>query len=429
MFRIVGSAFLMWCLLLGSRTALEADRLDLFVLAQFAINVLYLVSVYLIVSSPIGRREIVLICSAALLLRFTTALWTPALSEDLYRYRWEGQLQAAGGNPYQVRPADPEWAWVRDETWLHIGQKDFKAGYGPLIEMLEHGWYLAVSPLSVKAQVIAFKLPFLVAELLVLLLVWHLAGPGKFVWYALAPLPMVEVWWNGHNDPLPVAAMLGALLAARRERWGWAFAVLGMGIAAKWWPVLLVPAFLSESPSRSRWKCVFTFLPAAIGMFPYWGDVSENAAFMTGFIGGWRNNDSLFGLLLWLAGSAAEAKRIAMGLITLLIVTVAFRPWSLERKCLLSITIALLLSSNCHPWYLLWIWPLVAMCPMGVYFLWGAIMPLAYSVLGEWRLQNLWDGSTSDRWWIFGPVFAYAALELIFRWRTHAVRHSREKGT
>src|SRR6266498_70602 len=63
---------------------------------------------------------------------FRLTLWPlyPSLSDDPFRYRWEGKLQAAGGNPYQVRPADPAWIVLRDPTYPRVVGKDFKAVYG-----------------------------------------------------------------------------------------------------------------------------------------------------------------------------------------------------------------------------------------------------------------------------------------------------------
>ena len=42
---------------------------------------------------------------------------TPVLSDDLYRYAWDGRVQAAGINPYRYAPDDPALAGLRDD-WL-----------------------------------------------------------------------------------------------------------------------------------------------------------------------------------------------------------------------------------------------------------------------------------------------------------------------
>ena len=53
----------------------------------------------------------------------------PVLSDDLYRYAWDGQVQAAGTNPYRYPPADPalsglrqDWLWPSAQECAAIGK-------------------------------------------------------------------------------------------------------------------------------------------------------------------------------------------------------------------------------------------------------------------------------------------------------------------
>jgi hypothetical protein len=85
------------------------------------------------------------IVAIGLILRLTVWPLAPGLSDDLYRYRWEGKLQAAGGNPYESRPADTRWSSLRDSSFPLVVGKDFKAVYGPLIEQIEVWTYRVVS--------------------------------------------------------------------------------------------------------------------------------------------------------------------------------------------------------------------------------------------------------------------------------------------
>jgi hypothetical protein len=65
-------------------------------------NLFYLVSCYLVFRAPKGAATHSLgpgIAAAGVIFRLTVWPLAPALSDDIYRYRWEGKLQAAGGNP------------------------------------------------------------------------------------------------------------------------------------------------------------------------------------------------------------------------------------------------------------------------------------------------------------------------------------------
>jgi hypothetical protein len=84
----------------------------------------------------------------------------------------------------------------------------------------------------------------------------------------------------------------------------------------------------------------------------------------------------------------------------------------------------LMISANCHPWYLTWILPLLAFHPVPALLLWTAVMPLAYEVLIGWTILGEWNGSTPTRWWIYVPVYGL----LIFGWllRLRETRHETE---
>jgi len=344
---------------------------------------------------PASRRTIL---AVALILRGAALPLAPSLSEDVHRYWWEGKVQAEGGNPYLVRPDDDR-----------VPAKGFRAGYGPLIELIEWGSYQVASRAARErdAQVAWMKLPAVVCELATLALLGGLPA-RQLVIYAWSPAPVVEFWWNGHNDAVPVFLLVLTLRLASAGRWAWAFAALGLGISAKWWPAILLPALVWRN-RRWAWlpfPIVFlTALPYSI--LAHWRDYIENARFMSGFVGGWRNNDSLFGALLELTGNPYHAKYAAFALAGM--AAVWMMRWPLERAALGTLTALLLLSSNCHPWYLTWLTPLLPFHPWPPLLLWQGLMPLAYAVNVDWMILREWDGSRPDRWFIYVPVFAAMA--------------------
>jgi hypothetical protein len=411
-------SFLLAILLLEDLSASIVEMIRL----QFGASTFYLVSVFLVLRTPPrgGRARLFWILGAALVFRLTVWPLFPSLSDDPYRYRWEGMLQAYGGNPYQVRPADPEWAHLRDATYPRIPAQDFKAGYGPLVELLELASWRAVSAATPDpwAQAFWLKLPGALFDLaamgaLCLLLSARGLPLERVLIYAWCPLPVMEFWAAGHNDSVAVLWVTLALAAAARDRWRSAFASLSLGVAAKLWPLLLFVPFLFRAGRRAAWSLVAVPILLLLAI-PYWSPVRENVQFMTGFAGGWRNNDSLFSATLWLTGDLYRAKYLTMALIgAVTFVAAARRRWPLERAALLTVAATLFLSANCHPWYLTWFLPLLAILPVPALLLWTALAPLAYQVVIRWRLLGEWDGSTPDRWYVYVPVaamFAFTAL-------------------
>ena len=77
-------------------------------------------------------RVLWLIFSVAILLRVYVLLFDPLLSSDVYRYIWDGKVQAAGVNPYRYFPADPALTSLRDAAiFPHINRVDTAATIYP----------------------------------------------------------------------------------------------------------------------------------------------------------------------------------------------------------------------------------------------------------------------------------------------------------
>lgn len=246
------------------------------------------------------------------------------------------------------------------------------------------------------------KLPAVLGDLATLAI---LAGTPWLVAYAWCPAVVIEFWWSGHNDGLVLACIAAA--------WRWrSWTALGAAVAIKWWPILLAPALFRIRPG---WRAIaipaITALAAIPFIPPAWRDLVYNARYMSGYVGGWRNNDSLFAVTLWLAGGREyPAKYASFAILAITTLWMAWR-WPLERAWLGTITATLLLSANCHPWYVTWMAPLMAINgPWPPLLLWTGLMPLAYRALIPWRIFGEWEGSTPERWYIFGPVLALIAL-------------------
>lgn len=394
------------------------------VLLMLLASTVYLLSVFLIQSAATPPIHWAWVLGPALLFRLT--LWPvfPTLSDDPYRYRWEGKLQEAGGNPYQVRPHDAAWAHLIDPAFAGVVAKDFKAGYGPVLELLEWlNYRLTMHLPDPFAQVHWAKLPGALFDLACLpalaLLLQSRQKPIHFLLvYAWCPLVIVEFWAMGHNDSVALFFVLLALWQAARERWWLAFALLTLAIATKLWPVILLPFFLGH---RRHWwmrpqEWLAAFGVAGIVCWPYWSDVDENLRFLTGFMGGWRNNDSAYGLLFWLTGDPYRAKYLAFTLLgASLLVILLRRRWTLEQQCLAAIVGLLVLAANVHPWYLTWVVPLLAFEPAPWLMLWTSLVPVLYDVVIRWATLGIWEGARPTRWLVYVPVALLFLLSFLLK--------------
>lgn len=433
-FLLLAAALEAHYLLLRSFPSLQGRLVEAIALLLSA-GIFYLISCRLLMrplEEAVPAIRLRWVVAAALMFRLTVWPLYPALSDDLFRYRWEGKLQSAGGNPYEARPRDPDWTSLRDSTFPSVAGKDFKAVYGPLLELTERGTYWVVSRFETDPlrQAFWFKAPAAIFDLgilaaLTMLLKARGLRAELLLVYAWSPLPVVEFWATGHNDSVEILFVLLALLAAARRRWTWAFAALSLAAAAKLWPALLFPLFIGWKGNRPlRWHQWWVAVPIfALFALPYWTNIWENARFATGFVGGWRNNDSLYGALLWAAnGDAYLAKKAAFAIIAAAVAAVTLLRWPLEKGTLAVIATVLLVSANCHPWYLTWLVPMLAFYPLAGFLLWTAVVPLAYESVIGWTALGEWQGLGELRWYAYAPVFA---LLLWHGFRAAAVRLAR----
>jgi hypothetical protein len=340
-------------------------------------------------------------------------------------------LQVAGGAPYVDAPQDPKWSVFRDETWEQVTRKDLPSVYGPLYELLHNGWQriaARVWPGDGYAQAWSYKLPYAFFELLTalallyLLDAYELPRQRALVWW-WSPLVLTEYWGQGHNDPLAILFVVIAFAAAARKRWPLAFAALTLATAAKFWPVILFPFLLTDRDQNSwklRWKPALIAIPVALAVsLPYVRGISNVTDLLQGFVGGWRNNDSLYGVIYekfagynFDRGTEIVSYLLAAGLIAIWTLR-----WERSKAALAAIALLLFLSANCFPWYLGWFIPLLALRPSASLLLWTVLVPLAYNVLipygvlGEW--QELAGFRSLEYWPVFGLVICGAIVRAV----------------
>jgi hypothetical protein len=93
------------------------------------------------------RRSIAVVVGVGVLGR--CAFWDFPVSNDLYRYIWEGYIQNHGFNPYLLAPNDPAHeALIQGDMaaiWSQINHKDLSAAYPPLVMLLFRA-LAAISP-------------------------------------------------------------------------------------------------------------------------------------------------------------------------------------------------------------------------------------------------------------------------------------------
>jgi hypothetical protein len=107
-----------------------------------------------------ARTTFLIVLGLGALMRLGLLFETPRLSDDIYRYLWDGRVQAAGINPYRYIPADPHLAFLRDDAiYPHINRRDYApTTYPPGAQM----FFFAVT--RVTETIAGFKAALLCVE-------------------------------------------------------------------------------------------------------------------------------------------------------------------------------------------------------------------------------------------------------------------------
>src|SRR5262245_15380792 len=122
----------------------------------------YSIAVWLVVWGPQRHldngRALASILLVALAMRLLLLPGTP-VSTDVFRYVWDGRVQAAGINPYLYVPADAALASLRDQAiYPYLNRADYAPTiYPPTAQIVFHLiTRISEAPLAMKVAMLAF---------------------------------------------------------------------------------------------------------------------------------------------------------------------------------------------------------------------------------------------------------------------------------
>jgi hypothetical protein len=343
------------------------------------------------------RLAVGLILAGGIALQVVALAGPPQNSSDLYRYIWDGRVQAAGIDPYLYSPADAGVLKLRNDfLWSGTGPHNYgdcvqtrknkvdpPDGFVAGCTKLNRPRVPTVYPPVAEAYFLAVQLAApadnsttpiqaagaACAVLITLILLFGLRRLGKdprlAALWAWCPVVALEAGQNGHVDVVAVAFTLVALLLLARARTRGRTAVggvlLGLAIATKVTPVLVVPAVL-----RRGWLLISTSAVAAISLV-YAPHVMAVGRRIIGFFPGYLNQEGYssgngFSIIgLFVHGKLATLVAVAiLGVIAMAIIRFGNpdEPW---RGGVLMTAAALAVCTPHFQWYSILLVMLVAL--------------------------------------------------------------------
>ena len=223
-----------------------------------------------------------LLLVAGLLFRVVFFWAEPNLSQDFYRFLWDGHLWLQGGNPYLNTP-DELMALgtiqIPNASALHEGMGALSArhysNYPPLNQL-----FFTLAALwggkSIMGTVIASRLILIFADIGIFyfgkkLLLFLNRSPHLIFWYFLNPLVIIELTGNLHYEGIMLFFFIWALYLLAINRWIFAAMLMGASISLKLIPLLFLPLFLKNLGwLRSFAFYILVFLVVAITLIPFY---------------------------------------------------------------------------------------------------------------------------------------------------------------
>lgn len=357
------------------------------------------------------------ILGVALLLRLMFLFAPPQLSDDIYRYLWDGGNLLRGINPYAAAPSAVIPPSALKTIHAQINHPQYATIYPPTAQVVfAAGAAFGGTIAGLKFFLVLIDL--LVCAGLVVLLKQLEMPVWRAVLYAWNPLPVLEIAGAGHVDGAGMALLLGALLllvmelkrgsgvASRRH---WPFLLSGALLACaglvKLFPLAFAPLLYLLVPRSRRLMFISGFFVAlAALLLPFLPQLANMLVSLDVYARNWEFAGFAFTTLRTLTGSGAVARMLLSSLFLLISAIIFIRQYHQVGKassiieqgrvtvaaCYAIALAFLLLTPTLQPWYALSLAMFLPFCagPAGLVLCWAVFLTyqvqIPYFILGKW---------------------------------------------
>lgn len=418
--------------------AYELERTDYTMLI-----VLYsgLFLVFLLLMKYAGSN-IRLLSIIAVLSRIIFIVAIPNLSQDFYRFIWDGRMILEGFNPFLFTPESFISSGnipVEQGQLLYDGMGILNGGHFtnyPPINQLCFVLAALFSGKSILGSAMVFRVIIVAADLGILYfgkrLLQALNIPEKNIfWYLLNPFIIIELTGNLHFEGVMLFFLIWSLYLLHHKKWQWAALIFACSISVKLIPLMFLPLlfyyFRKDNDSQLELKKLLGFY-AIVGVVTL---VLFAPFFSTEFLNNYTQtvalwfqnfefNASIYYLLREIGYSLTGYNEIKLIGKVLPILVILYTLWlglykkskdttSLVRNMLLAFAIYLLLSTTVHPWYIATLLLLSIFTNYKFPLVWSFVIILSYLAY-----LNINKADKSENLWIV--FIEYVVVYGVFIW-------------
>ncbi len=348
----------------------------------------------------------------ALALRLVFIAAIPNLSQDFYRFIWDGRLILSGLNPYLTTPdnlmiSQPN-LFPQMKT-LFEGMRALSAGHYsnyPPLHQLPFILAAIISKHSILGSVVVLRLLLIGADIGILFfgkkLLRKLQLPTRNIyWFILNPLVIIELTGNLHFEGLMLFFFVMALYYVHTKKWHLAALTMALSIAVKLVPILSLPLFLNKLGWKKSIRFYLTVGIVFMLLFaPFLKDnFLENYSATVGlWFSKFEFNASFYYLLNWGLETILNFELIhSMGIIVVSFIglPIIYQLLQNKTKTTALITTVLwvftgyyLISTTVHPWYIISLLLLSIFTPFKFARVWSYSLILSYFAYHQFSVEE-----------------------------------------
>ncbi len=372
----------------------------------------YLLAIFLFrrENSGFSRNTLLIIIGFAIVFQIIILSTNVSLSDDIYRFFYEGKGLVNGVNPY-LTPIEEFPDNLKDQYYEKVNNANVPSPYPPLTIFLFAILYL------VFPNPFIFRICFSFCFLVSMLVSYKLISPQakwKLIIYAWNPILHIETANGSHFDAIVILMIAISLWYMNSERFSRAGFFLVLGFLLKYYPIFLVFAFWKQLGKRGL-AIIFA------GVISYSLFVFLNPSLIQGLLiysDDWYFNASVFWILYEIINNFLLSKILVVIVFTSILSIIVIRPQiecnTTYRYAIIIIGSFLLLQPVFHPWYFFWLFPFLILddrMNLSWIILSGTLI-LSYHVYGLYDTVGIWVESNLFRVVEYIPYYIILIFEI-----------------
>ncbi|MBN2443929.1 MAG: hypothetical protein JXJ04_21380 [Spirochaetales bacterium] len=373
-------------------------------------------------TKTLSRNYVICLIAAGIVIRlFYFTIETDILSDDVYRYYWDGKVQSQGINPYLYAPiSDYFKAGIKDAFYEKVNHKEYKTIYPPLSQLFFFLIY------SLGGNFFFYlKVLYLICDIICGFVLYKICKKKQHVLlYVLSPLLLVEVYLSMHIDIIGVLFLVCSIYFFKKQKYPLSFIFLGLSVLIKYitfgvfviYVITLIHpkgSGIKEKPLTIFFSIFLFFMVIALFYAPYLATAGSGVFDQLFFYGNyWEFNSIIHPVISQLAPNVAFMIKACLYLIILGLLSF-YKRMRIEHKVRLALLALLLNNGAFYPWYLLVLLPFLVLELTRADILLFFVIQISYIVIVTYKSTGVWEDLWITRAIEYIPFYIVLGYEFI----------------